>query len=76
MFEGNIVRFPQRLLLMVRRLFRGDFPHLNFGRDLQIFDASERQLFRALLIGGGVPGLWSILPAIPTPFLQLLPRHR
>jgi len=48
-------------------VFSGDFPHLNFGRDLQIFDAPERQLFRVLLIGGGVPGLWGILPAAPFP---------
>lgn len=44
--QADYNHFPQRLLLMVGGCF-GDFPHLNSGRDLQIFDA---HIFRCCFI--------------------------
>lgn len=60
--------FPQRLLLMVGGCL-GDFPHLNSGRDLQIFDAHIFRCCFVLLIGA-VPALWA--PLLPLLLLLLL----
>lgn len=62
-----------------RRLF-GDFPHLNSGRDLQIFDAHIFRCCFVLLIGA-VPALWgpfsrpSPVVALVVALLLLLPLY-
>lgn len=50
-----------------RRLF-GDFPHLNSGRDLQIFDAHIFRCCFVLLIGA-VPALWGPFSSPPVVLL-------